>query len=85
MNLNLGKEKVFEVVKYYNDYQLINEFFTEDFCNKNEFFEWARNPDGTYEIASKVSGVKSYQLAKNIKGKGAALKHGINYSSGDLI
>jgi 2-phospho-L-lactate transferase/gluconeogenesis factor (CofD/UPF0052 family) len=41
--------------------------------------------DGTYEIASKVSGVKSYQLAKNIKGKGAALKHGINYSSGDLI
>jgi 2-phospho-L-lactate transferase/gluconeogenesis factor (CofD/UPF0052 family) len=41
--------------------------------------------DGTYEIASKISGVKSYQLAKNIKGKGAALKYGINRSSGDLI
>lgn len=53
LNLGLGKEKVFEVVKYYNDYQLINEFFTEEFCNKNEFFEWAKNPDGTYEIVSK--------------------------------
>jgi stage V sporulation protein R len=53
LNLGLGKEKVFEVCHYYNDYQLINEFFTEDFCNKNEFFEWEKNPDGTYEIASK--------------------------------
>jgi stage V sporulation protein R len=53
LNLNLGKEKVFEICKYYDDYQLINEFFTEEFCNKNEFFEWAKNPDGTYEIVSK--------------------------------
>lgn len=66
LNLNLGKEKVFEVVKYYNDYQLINEFFTEDFCNKNEFFEWARNPDGTYEIASKdFVSIKRKLLQKN--------------------
>ena len=52
-NLGLGKEKLFEVWKYYDDVNLINEFFTAEFCNKNEFFEWEKKPNGEYVIVSK--------------------------------
>lgn len=37
---NKGLEKMFDVREHYNDYTFINEFFTEDFCEKHEFFEY---------------------------------------------
>lgn len=52
-NLGLGKQKIFEVRQYYDDYMFLNEFFTEEFCNEHEFFEWARNAAGEYEIISR--------------------------------
>ena len=52
-NLGLGKEKVFEVWKYYDDVNFINEFFTREFCHKHEFFEWEKKPTGEYVIVSK--------------------------------
>ena len=52
-NLGLGKEKVFEVWKYYDDVNFINEFFTQEFCHKHEFFEWEKKPTGEYVIVSK--------------------------------
>jgi stage V sporulation protein R len=51
--LGLGKEKMFEVRKHYDDFMFVNEFFTEDFCNEYEFFEWERTPAGEYVIASR--------------------------------
>lgn len=51
--LNKGKEKIFETRKYHNDVTFINEFFTEDFCNKFEFFEWKYYPNGEYRIESR--------------------------------
>jgi len=48
--LGLGKEKVFEVRKYYDDVLLIQEYFTSDFCKKNEYYEYERQPDGKYVI-----------------------------------
>ena len=51
--LGLGKEKVFEVRKLYNDITLIMEFFTPEFCEKYEFFEWKKHPNGEYKIESK--------------------------------
>lgn len=51
--LGLGKEKIFEVRKCYDDFMAISEFFTEEFCNKNEFFEWEKTPQGEYVIISK--------------------------------
>jgi len=51
--LGLGKEKVFEVRKLYNDITLIMEFFTPEFCEKYEFFEWQKYPNGEYKIESK--------------------------------
>jgi stage V sporulation protein R len=51
--LGLGHEKVFEVRRNYNDLTAINEFFTEEFCNKFEFFEWKQYPNGEIKIESR--------------------------------
>ena len=49
-----GMEKIFEVRELYNDYTFINEFFTQEFCEKNEFFEYGLNRDtNMYEIISR--------------------------------
>jgi len=48
--LNLGHEKIFEVRELYNDVTFINEFFTQAFCDKYEFFEYELIP-GTNEYA----------------------------------
>ncbi|RDJ35311.1 MAG: SpoVR family protein [Crenarchaeota archaeon] len=45
-NVGLGQEKVFEVRKHYNDLTMLAEFFTPEFCNKYEFFNWKRHPNG---------------------------------------
>lgn len=81
----LGHEKVFEVRKYYNDLTALMEFFTPEFCEKYEFFEWKKYPNGDIKIESrdydkiKKNLVKKYlnrglpeiQLADpNHKGKG---------------
>jgi len=65
--LGLGRKKIFEVRKLYNDLTFIDEFFTEDFCYENQFFSFARNASsGNYEIdAREFKKVKSkllYQL-----------------------
>jgi stage V sporulation protein R len=52
-NLGLGKEKIFEVRQNYNDFMFVSEYFTEDFCNEFEFFEWERNAKGEYVITSR--------------------------------
>jgi stage V sporulation protein R len=53
LNLNLGMEKLFEVRKNYNDFLIIQEFFTPEFCEKNKFFEWRKFPNGEYVIVNK--------------------------------
>lgn len=49
----LGHQKILEVRKFYNDYQAISEFFTPEFCNKYEFFEWQKQPNGEYVITNR--------------------------------
>jgi len=48
--LGLGHNKVLEVRKYYNDFTAIAEFFTPEFCDKYEFYEWEHMPNGTYVL-----------------------------------
>jgi len=43
--LGLGMEKIYEVRANYNDLTFLNEFFTEEFCRKYEFFEYQRMPN----------------------------------------
>jgi stage V sporulation protein R len=52
--LGLGKERIFEVRKLYNDVNFIDEFFTEDFCRRQKFFMFAKNRrSGDLQIASR--------------------------------
>ena len=52
--LGLGKEKIFQVRKIYNDITFIDEFFTEEFCGENKYFtyEYDKNK-GYYVIVSR--------------------------------
>ena len=52
--LGLGKRKIFEVRKLYNDVTFIDEFFTEEFCRENKFFSFGFNErSGNWEIESR--------------------------------
>jgi len=69
LNLGLGHDKVFEVRKLYNDLTLIMEFFTPEFCEKYEFFEWKKYPNGEYKIESKDSErIKAKLVARHMNG-----------------
>ena len=47
----LGREKIFEVRRDYNDVTFIDEFLTEDFCVRNKMFVYQFNQrTGQYEI-----------------------------------
>ncbi len=41
--LGLGRQKIFEVRKFYNDVTFIDEFLTEDFCVRNRLFVYKFN------------------------------------------
>ena len=53
LKLGKGHEKVLEVRKFYNDFTMLAEFFTEEFCNDYEFFEWKHYPNGETKIESR--------------------------------
>tara|TARA_Y100001954_G_scaffold239480_1_gene314502 strand:+ start:12203 stop:13690 length:1488 start_codon:yes stop_codon:yes gene_type:complete len=51
--LNLGKEKIFEVRKSHNDITFIDQYFTQDFCERQSLFTYRFNPrTGRNEINS---------------------------------
>lgn len=52
--LGLGRKKIFEVRSLYNDITFIDEFFTVEFCQENQFFSFSKsNSSGNYEIDSR--------------------------------
>jgi stage V sporulation protein R len=66
---NLGKEKIFEVRKYYNDLTLIHEFFTEDFCRKQEYFHWVHYPNGEFRLENRdYKKIKKILMQKHVNG-----------------
>jgi len=53
-NLGLGREKIFEVRKIYNDVTFIDTFMTEEFCREQKLFVFKYNPDQeAYVIADR--------------------------------
>lgn len=53
-NLNLGRDKIFEVRKIYNDVTFLDAFLTRDFCNKFKLFTFDVNKkSGNWEISSR--------------------------------
>lgn len=51
-HLGLGKERVFEVRKQYNDLTAITEFFTPELCAKLDFWEVKRDKEGEYKLTT---------------------------------
>jgi stage V sporulation protein R len=52
--LGLGRRKIFEVRKLYNDITFIDEFFTLEFCLEQKFYTFNFNErSGSWEIASR--------------------------------
>jgi stage V sporulation protein R len=52
--LGLGRQKIFEVRKLYNDVMFLDEFLTEDFCRQHKIFTYEYNEQtGLYEISSR--------------------------------
>lgn len=50
----LGREKIFQVRRFYNDVTFIDEFLTEDFCREHGLFTYNYNRStGMYEIESR--------------------------------
>jgi stage V sporulation protein R len=42
--LGLGREKIFEVRRMYNDVNFIDEFMTPEFIEKHKFYQYGRDP-----------------------------------------
>lgn len=52
--LNLGRQKIFEVRKTHNDVSFIDEFFTPEFCDRQQLFTYKFNPrTGRNEIETR--------------------------------
>ncbi|HLG19708.1 MAG TPA: SpoVR family protein [Bdellovibrionota bacterium] len=52
--LGLGRQKIFEVRRVYNDITFLDTFLTEEFCFNQKLFSFDFNPQtGNYEIASR--------------------------------
>ncbi len=48
---NRGREKIFEIRKTHNDITFIDEFFTQEFCERQQLFTYKYNPrTGRFEI-----------------------------------
>ncbi|HET6611695.1 MAG TPA: SpoVR family protein [Kofleriaceae bacterium] len=69
--LGLGKQKIFEVRKLYNDITFIDEFFTLEFAIEHRFytFEWSERA-GTWEIASREHKKIKDQLLRSLTNRG---------------
>jgi stage V sporulation protein R len=53
-DLGLGREKIFEVRRLYNDLTFLDTFLTEDFCRRQKLLVYARDDDrGAWVIRSR--------------------------------
>ena len=69
--LGLGRKKIFEVRKLYNDITFIDEFFTLDFCLEQKFFAYDYNDrKGSWEIVSREFDKVKEQILQSITNRG---------------
>ncbi len=87
--LGLGRDKIFEVRKTHNDITFIDEFFTQDFCERQKLFTYNYNPTtGRNEISSKEFDTIKGQLLLQLTNFGTPLikVESANYANrGELL
>jgi stage V sporulation protein R len=74
--LGLGREKIFEVRRNYNDVTFIDEFLTEDFCIRNKMFVYKFNKrTGRYEVDTRDFPLIKKQLLFQLTNFGQPIIH----------
>ena len=69
--LGLGREKIFEVRRLYNDVTFLDDFLDEEFCREQKLFSYAFNPaTGTYEIVDRDCGKVKAKLLQSLTNMG---------------
>jgi stage V sporulation protein R len=69
--LGLGRQKIFEVRKLYNDVTFIDEFFTLEFCIEQKFYTFGHNNrTGQWEILSRQFAKVKDQLLRMLTNRG---------------
>lgn len=72
----LGREKIFEVRRDYNDVTFIDEFLTEDFCVRNKMFVYKFNQrSGRYEVDTRQFPLVKQQLLFQLTNFGQPIIH----------
>ncbi len=72
----LGREKIFEVRRDYNDVTFIDEFLTEDFCIRNKMFVYKYNQRaGRYEMDTRQFPAVKQQLLFQLTNFGQPIIH----------
>ncbi len=67
----LGRQKIFEVRKLYNDITFIDEFFTLEFCVEQKFYQFGfQDRTGNWEIMSREHKKVKDQLLKMLTNRG---------------
>jgi stage V sporulation protein R len=75
----MGRDKIFEVRKIYNDVTFIDSFLTEDFCRRHKMFSFAYNQSrDSYDIASREFKEVKQQMLKNLTNWGRPLIQVVN-------
>lgn len=89
LNLNQGREKIFQVRRDYNDVGFIDEFLTEEFCVEHKLFVYKFNKKtNKFEVDTRdFNAIKSkflFQLANFGQPIITAMDHNMN-GQGDLL
>lgn len=67
----LGRQKIFEVRRHYNDVTFIDEFLTRDFCNQHRLFTYGYNrKSGDWEITDREFRAIKHKLLGSITNMG---------------
>ncbi len=67
----LGRQKIFDVRKLYNDITFLDEFFTLEFCHEQKFYSFGFNErSGNWEIMSREFEKVKAQLLKSLTNRG---------------
>lgn len=73
-DLGLGRQKVFEVRKIYNDITFLDEFLTADFCREYKLFAYTYNPlSNRHEISDRDFSVIKKQLLNSLTNFGSPM------------
>lgn len=77
--LGLGREKIFEVRKLYNDVNFIDSFLSEEFCREHNLFSFAYNKGNQrYEIESREFKMIKQRLLQSLTNLGQPIISVVN-------